>query len=233
MASVAAPTVSRTELTPRLKTYLEHKIANTLFKDLRLEEKSAFSTRCLNDLVEHVAAQTEEGANLNAACNKAMDNLERWIQAKPEEALLLQRGEIGVKTALTLQEEYLAACQVRRATGVDAGKTITFHHHRMRHATQAHSTTLEDSDDAQVWSKTLSTTPVQELQQYASAMGVIAGRLWVQQGYDWTAKHCLSELRGFGAQRSLRRAARKWYYDTTGNSMPRDKDVEQQILANM
>jgi hypothetical protein len=70
----------------------------------------------------------------------------------------------------------------------------------------------------QVWSKTLSTTPVQELQQYASAMGVIAGRLWVQQGYDWTAKHCLSELRGFGAQRSLRRAARKWYYDTTGNS---------------
>jgi uncharacterized coiled-coil protein SlyX len=90
MASVAAPTVSRTELTPRLKTYLEHKIANTLFKDLRLEEKSAFSTRCLNDLVEHVAAQNEEGANLNAACNKAMDKLERWIQAKPEEALLLQ-----------------------------------------------------------------------------------------------------------------------------------------------
>jgi hypothetical protein len=70
----------------------------------------------------------------------------------------------------------------------------------------------------QVWSKTLSTTPVQELQQYASAMGVIAGRLWVQQGYDWTAKHCVSELRGTGAQRSLRRAARKWYYDTTGKS---------------
>jgi hypothetical protein len=89
-ASAAAPSIGRTELTPRLKTYLEHKIANTLFKDLPLEEKSAFSTRCLNDLVEHVAAQNEEGVNINAACNKAMDNLERWIQAKPEEALLLQ-----------------------------------------------------------------------------------------------------------------------------------------------
>jgi hypothetical protein len=64
--------------------------------------------------------------------------------------LRIQRGEIGVRTALSLQEEYLAACQVRRATGVDAGKTITFHHNRMRHATQAHSTAYEDSDDAQV-----------------------------------------------------------------------------------
>jgi hypothetical protein len=89
-ASAAAPSVSCTELTPRLKTYLEHKIANTLFKDLPLEEKTAFSTRCLNDLIEHVAAQNEEGANLNAACNKAMDNLERWTLAKPDEALLLQ-----------------------------------------------------------------------------------------------------------------------------------------------
>jgi hypothetical protein len=91
VAAAAAPaTTSRIELTPRLRTYLEHKIANTLFKELSVEEQTAFSTSCLDDLIEHVAAQNEESVNINAACNKAMDNLERWIQAKPEEALLLQ-----------------------------------------------------------------------------------------------------------------------------------------------
>lgn len=147
----------------------------------------------------------------------------------------LKRGEITIADALGVIDEYHENAKL----GKVAGRAITFHHEKMRRGAQEEKVVLKakeksgEARDAEAWRATLESTPQQELDRYAAAMKKIGEKNWIRRGYTWAARHAIQSLRGEGYVRNVRRKARQAYFDTHGESMPRDEEGQKAALASM